>query len=216
MANVTVRHVVDMVEDILQDIENDNWGEANLLNWYNLSQRKIVKDKADANAVIETVRLAVGTKQAIPSKGISLLDVRRNMGTDGETVGDAVTPGLLPIIRSFDLGWHTATAATPISNFIVDSADKRTWYCYPPSNGAGFVELEFSQVPEAVVFDEAGDWESKLVGVTEDYVHTLVNLILHWAYLKDSDYPGNERRSLTYLNMALMDLGQPAQGQEAA
>ncbi len=210
MANVTIRHIIDLVEEVLQDIDNENWSEANLINWYNLSQRKIVTDKPDANAVIEVIRLAIGTKQAIPARGIALLDVRRNTSSDGLTAGLAVTPAILPNIRSWDLGWHQATSATIISNFIVDSADKRTWYCYPPSNGAGFVEIENSKVPEQIVFDEDGDWESKLVGVTEDYVHPLVNLILHWAYLKDSDFPGNSQRALTHLQVAMSDLGGQA------
>jgi hypothetical protein len=205
MASVTVRHLLNLAEGILQDAENDNWTLTDLINWYNLGARQTVILAPQANPIIESVKLAAGVRQTIPSKGLALIEIKRNMGTDGATAGDAVFPSTTKIMQSFLKGWSAATATVAIVHFMPET--DRIWYNYPPSDGTGYVEEEYSKVPDAVTYDEDGDWESALVGVTDKYVDPILNFILSRAFAKDTDFPGNAARSQDHERQFLQAVG---------
>lgn len=209
MADITVKHVLDLVAETLQDEDVlRRWDESDLVNWYNHAQREIVSNRPDANPVIDAVKLSAGTSQNIPSGGVSLIDVLRNMGTDGNTPGDAVIKTTVDIIRAFDLSWNTATASAIINNWMTISPTQ--YYVYPPSDGTGWIELVFSQVPDALVYDGAGAWESAFISIKENFVNPLMYMILHYAYLRDTDVPEAESRANFYKNLALQGLGMPS------
>jgi len=208
MANVTVKHIVDMAAEILQDDEsNEHWSLTKLINWYNLAGREVVRLRPDANAVIDAVKLASGVKQSLPARGMAFLTALRNMGADGLTPGDAIGMSSLEVIGAFDRGWITATASATIYNAMPDPLRPTTYWVSPGSDGTPYIEIEFSRTPEAVVYDAAGAWESNLVEVGEAFVNPVFNLVLAFAYQKDSDYPGNFQRSGYYRSVAMQGLG---------
>lgn len=195
MAAVTVKHIVDIVAAILQDestTESERaWSEQELVDYYGLVATDIVVKKPSANPVIESVRLASGIQHRIPAKGIKLIRVLYNMGTDGLTVGDAITPTTVAIMELFDASWNQATAASAIIHFMPDQEDPTLWYSYPPSDGNGYVMEEFSKVPNKITWDNEGVWESAHIGVQDGYEIPLIEGMCAMAYAKDSDIPGN-------------------------
>jgi len=214
MANMTVRGLLDMVEVILQDADNDNWGLTELITWYNLSCRDCVIYAPEANPVIEPVKLAAAVKHSIPAGGLALINIIRNMGTDGLTPGEAIFPSTVKIVQSFDPSWNTATAAAVIQNFMPET--DRTFYSYPPGDGTGYVEMEYSKVPTAVAYDANGDWESAMVGVTDKYVTAVLNSILARAFSKDTDFPGNLERSADHERQFMQAVGAPIAAEQRA
>ena len=50
---------------------------------------------------------------------------------------------------------------------------------------------EYSIVPENVVGDEDGDWETAVVSVQEKYVQALEKRIIARGYKRDTYIPGN-------------------------
>jgi hypothetical protein len=211
MANVTVRHIADLAEDLLQDEDNDRWTENDIVNWYNISAREIVSIRPDANPIVESILLASGTKQDIPAGGISMIDAIRNMGADGATPGAAIIKSSITIIQAFDLSWNTATPSATAETWMPISPTQ--FYVYPPSDGTGYIEIINSKVPATIVYDEAGNWESNLVGVKENFVNALVHDILYYAFSRDTDLPNAENKALKYRNMAMTDLGFKVQGE---
>ena len=207
MANVTVKHILDMVEDHVQDEDNDLWDIQDLLNWHNIGTRTIVSLDPKANSVIEAVKLVSGVKQVIPAGGIALVGVYRNMGSDGETSGRAITLTSVPSLSAFYPSWSTETATEAIYNFMPDPNNPTTYYNYPPSDGNGYVEIEYAKVPTIIVYDDDGDWESAQVGIKEGYIDQLMNYILYRAYGKDTDIPGNEAKSKVYYALFLQGMG---------
>lgn len=202
MADVTLGHIIDICSGWLQDESSDederHWTETRLVEHYNTVQRRIVSMAPDAYVVREAILLASGSQQTIPANGIVLIDIIRNMGTDGETPGEAVTLASLQAVQAFDRNWSTETAAEVILNYMPDSIDKQAFWTYPPSDGTGYVLAEFSKVPDQVVWDEDGDWEYEIVIVDNKYVDALMFGIMERAYMKDSDYPGNAEREAHY------------------
>lgn len=212
MADITIKHLLDQALELLQDVDTDQFEYSTLIDWYNFGQRLIVSYIPDANAVVDTMKLASGSKQSIPVRGLGLINVYRNMGTDGETPGAAVIRATIEAVKAFDLNWAMATATSPVSNFMQDAMDKTIFYTYPPSDGTGYIELEFGQVPPIAVYDAAGVWENLMVGVHEKYIDSLLNYVLHRCYDKDTDFPGNLERSEYHRNMFYESAGIPSPG----
>jgi hypothetical protein len=207
MANVTVGHLVDMALEVLQDDQTtpEHWTKPNLLNWYNLGTRETVNLAPEANAFFESMKLASGVKQSMPANRIALIDVIRNMGVDGNTAGAGITKTDVGILTAYDRSWITATPSATIKNWAPQSLT--VFYVSPPSDGTTYVEIKAAAVPTIVSYDAGGVWESALVGVAERYVNAVLNWIVHRAYQKDSDYPGNDQRSRDFYNQFLLACG---------
>lgn len=195
MATITVKKLLDRVADILQDTGEDQddraFPETDLVEYYNAEVRKVVADYPDACVKNENIKLQSGVEQYIPSDGIALLTILMNMGTDGETAGIPVIKCELAEMQASKRTWNTVTATTAIYNFMPDPADPRHFWVYPPSDGIGYVMEEYSVVPDQVVYDEAGLWETAVVAVQEKYVQMLEKRIIARAYKRDTDMPGN-------------------------
>ena len=207
MANITKKHILDVILDQVQDEDNKLWSYEDLLNWENLGERTIVSLNPLANSKRESIKLASGVKQSIPAGGIAFIRVIRNMGTDGATAGTGVTPATVEAMTSFYPSWSTQTATQEIINAMPDPNDPTIFYVYPASDGTGYVEEEFSVVPPIVAYDDDGDWESAHIGIREGYVDPLMNYIFHRAYGKDTDIPGNKERSAEYHGLFLGAMG---------
>ena len=80
MASVTTgTKLLARIEATLQDTANVRWTEAELLNYIYDAQREITNIKPDATATHANVQLVTGTKQSIPTDGLKLISVVRNM-----------------------------------------------------------------------------------------------------------------------------------------
>lgn len=210
MAGQTLRVLLDLIGRLLQDEDYDNWTETELLQWYNQATRQVVIASPDANVSIESVKLVAGVKQYFPSGVLSFLKVTRNMGTDGETPGETVTPMTMEILGAWEPDWSNATATTAIEHSIKEQGDY--WYCYPPSDGTGYVEIEVARAPDVVVYDDDGEWESELVGVHERFINAVMELIMYFAYSKDTDFPGSEARAIKHYNLYASAVGAQPMG----
>jgi len=218
MATIMLGHLFDMVEDQVVDEDNALWDIKDILNWYNIGTRTITSINPRANPAIESVKLASGVKQRTPPGSIALIDVLRNMGTDGVTAGRTVTLTTIDALRASAASFSTVTAATTVYNFARDPDDIALFWIYPPSPGTNYVELEFSKVPTVTVYDDDGDYRNAYIAITDQFVDALINYILHRVYGKDTDVPGNDPRSVKYYSLFRQSpgiaeiLGAQAQG----
>ena len=80
MASVTTgTNLLARIEATLQDTANVRWTVTELLNYINDGQREIVNIQPGATATHSNVQLVTGTKQSIPTDGLKLISVLRNM-----------------------------------------------------------------------------------------------------------------------------------------
>ena len=82
---LTLTNILSRVEDTLQDTTNVRWSEAELIRYVNDAQREIVNLKPDTSADHANVQLAAGTEQSIPTVGLRLINVVRNMSAAGSS-----------------------------------------------------------------------------------------------------------------------------------
>jgi len=215
MASVTTgANILARVESILQDTANVRWTEAELLNYVNDGQREIANLAPSATAIHSNVALVVGTKQTLPSDGLKLIDVVRNMSdaSGGATGKRSIRLVSKDIIDTQNPDWHDPTVtgdaahSTTVKHFMFDENDPLNYYVYPgASSTSTFVELIYSQRPT----DLANT--SSTISVPDNYSNALIDYTLFRAFIKDAEYAGNATRAATHYQLFTVSVTGKAQ-----
>jgi hypothetical protein len=177
--------IINKVAKLLGDQNNIKWLRVELLGYLNDAQRQIVLMLPSSSNTTTTVKMVAGTRQTIPSDGWLLLDVYRNMGTAGATPGRAVRIISKELMDGFNPDWHADSAATIVKNYLFDEQDQTAFWVYPPSNGNGYVQINYSKVPADLTS------ETQPIGLNDIFQTVILDYILYRAYSKDAEYaPG--------------------------
>ena len=195
MSTITAQSVVDKVQVILQDTTGVRWPDSELIDWLNDGQREIVLYKPNAFIKNLAVRMAGGTKQSLPADGVQLIDVVRNMGTNGTTPGRAVRITMREVLDSQLPDWHSETPSSVVKHYVYSLLDPKNFYVYPPqpAAGQGYVELVYGASPADTTL--AGT-----ITLDDIYQNVLVDYILYRAYSKDTEYAADQNRAATHQN----------------
>jgi len=202
MANILASTIVNKASVLLQDATNVRWTQAELLGWLNDGQREVVFLKPDAYATNETMKLATGTKQALPVAGLQLLSVVRNMGATGLTPGKAVRLVDRDILDVQLPDWHAAEASAEALHYVYDDRNPKNFYVYPPqpATGQGYVELVYSTAPADVALSDS-------IKLDDIYANALLDYIMYRAYSKDADYAANAGRASALYQAFMTSIG---------
>ena len=105
---LTGANLISRVQDTLQDTTGVRWIEAELLRYINDAQREVVNLKPDATATTANMALVVGTKQSLPTGGLRLIKVTRNMSdaSGGASGKRAIRIVDRAILDSQEPDWH--------------------------------------------------------------------------------------------------------------
>lgn len=192
--SITAATIILRARSQLVDTASEQrWSDTELLRYLTDAQRTIVAMDASATATLATMRLQAGTRQTLPADGNSVLDVIRNMGTLGTTPGRAIRVVSRDILDSQKPDWHSATQKTEVVNYVFDPADEKAFYVWPPSNGLGYVQINYSVKPTELT--ELTD----VLEVDDLYVTALTDYVMYRAHQKDSDFSGGENKANSFL-----------------
>ena len=204
------QHILSRVQNILQDNTSVRWTQGELLDYLNDGQREIANLRPDSTATHSNVSLSTGTEQSIPTDGLSLIKLFRNLsgtGTDA-TGARAIRVVTEDALNSTQPSWHDptvtgdATHGTEVKHYIFDTNDPRKYYVYPGVAGSAYVEVVYSKNPTnlSAVTD--------LIQVDDVFANPLINFVLYRAFLKDSEYASNMQTAGTYYQLFTQSLGQ--------
>lgn len=203
MATITAQEILDRAELQLHDDTNIRWPLAEGLNWINEGQREIVLLKPDAYSITESLKMVAGTKQTIPAQGTMLLDVPRNMGTDGTTVGNVVRLVDRRVLDDGQADWHTQDSNVVVKHWVYDpESNPRIFYIWPKSDATNYIEICYSKAPDEIA--AVGD----VITLDDIYAPVLLNYFLSKAYDKDADFASNGSRAQKARNEFLQLLGR--------
>jgi hypothetical protein len=196
------QHILSRVQNILQDNTNVRWTEGELLDYLNDGQREIVNLRPDSTATHSNVSLSAGTEQSIPTDGLRLIKVVRNMSGTGTDATGARTIRLVDFeaINTFEPSWHDPTVTgdaahgTQVKHYMFDIRDPRKFYVYPGVSGSAYVEVVYSKNPTNLT---AG---TDLIQVDDIFANALINFVLYRAFLKESEYANNVAVASGYFN----------------
>jgi hypothetical protein len=197
----TAQTILDKVARELHDISGLRWTRPELLAWLNDGLRQIVLQQPTATNTVSSVKLVAGTRQTLPTGSWLLFNVVRNMGTDGATAGRAARIISRELLNAFNPNWHADTATSEIRNFIYDLADQTHFFVYPPNNGTGYVELNYSVQPTDLTA------ESQTIPMFDIYQQALADYILYRACMKNVDYAQGAQLAAGYLATFTAALG---------
>ena len=202
------QHILSRVRNILQDNTGVRWTDGEMFDYLSDAQREIANLRPDATATHSNVQLAAGTEQSIPTDGLRLIKLVRNMsgsGTDA-TGGRSIRIVTEDSLNTTEPSWHDPTVTgdaahgTEVKHYIFDNADPRKFYVYPGVSGSAYVEVVYSKNPTSI--GAATD----LIQVDDVFANALVNFVLYRAYLKDAEYAGNQNRAGTHFQLFVSSL----------
>ena len=213
---LTGTNLLSRIEYILQDTTSFRWPEAELLRYINDAQREIVNYRPESSAKTDNVQLVTGTKQTLPTDGLRLIKVTRNMSdaSGGATGKRAVRIVNVDILNTQEPDWNDPTVSgdaqhgTVVKHYIFDEDDPKNYYVYPGVNGNAYLEIVYSKVPTDL---SSG---SSNLDIDDIYGNAVIDYVLFRAYQKDSEYAGNAQRSATHYQLFLQCIGQGMQAQE--
>lgn len=208
MGILTAQNLIDRVNDTLQDTTNVRWPTAELLRYLNDGQREVVLLRPDSSVTTQAIQLAANeTKQALPSTGIRLLDVTRNMGATGYTPGGAVRLISREVLDTQVPTWHSDTGQTAVKHYMFDPRSPKQFYVYPRVHASTqvWVELVYSSAPTDVAA------LGNTITLDDIYANALVDFVLYRAYSKDAEYAANVAYSQQRYQSFLTSLGVKGQ-----
>lgn len=202
MSTVTAKQIIDKASIQLLDISNVRWTRAELLGWINDAQRQIVILSPNATNKVATIKLDAGTRQSIPSDGWTLLNVIRYMGTDGLKPGRALRIASQEIMDAYDPNWHAAVPTVVPQTYVFDLQDQTVFYIYPPNNGKGYVQLNYSPDPVDLTA------ETQVINVRDIFETAILDYVLYRACSKDAEYAPGLELAKGYLSTFMASMGQ--------
>lgn len=209
MATVTVNSLIEKASRIIQDQSNIRWPQAEWLADLNDAQREVVLYKPQASVKNVSVALTAGqTKQTLPPDAIQLIEVVRNMGSNGTTPGSSIRITSREVLDAQVPEWHSAAnLAGTIKHYTFDARDPKTYYVYPKApSTAWHVDIVYSAAPTDCVLGGT-------IQIDDIYANALLNLMLYRAYSKDAEYAQNAQLAAAYYQSALASLGVKGQNE---
>ena len=147
MGSLLASSVVAKAKTIIQDTTNIRWQDTEHLTYLNDGQREVAMLRPDSTSRLAVMQLSAGTRQTIPSDGIAILKVIRNMGTTGATPGQAIRLIPMDTLDSNVPAWHSAAASATTLHYMTDQRMPHNFYVYPQANGATYAEILYACAP---------------------------------------------------------------------
>lgn len=205
---VSAKTIIDRVSRQLVDITNVVWSRSELLEWLSVGQRLVVMLQPNATGTIATIQLTAGTRQAVPSDGWLLLEVIRNMGTNGTTPGRAIRVVSRKLLDTFNPTWHSDTKSAVVQNYLYDPQDQTGFFVYPPSNGTNYIEINYSAIPAYLTS------ENQNLTVPGAYEEALTHYLMFRALSKNAAFAANPQAD-SYLQLFNAVLGGKVTAEQA-
>jgi hypothetical protein len=196
---ISSNDIIGKAQTVLQDSSATRWTVAELLSWLNDGQREVCLLKPSVSATNQSITMVAGTKQSIPTAGLQVLRIVRNLTSAGAG-GKVVRVISRDVLDTRKPLWHSATATLVADHYTFDELDPRTFYVYPPNTGDGYIEAVYSVQPAMVATN--GD-----ITIPDIHANNLLDYILYRAYAKETDHAGNEQRSNQHYKAMAASLG---------
>lgn len=192
MGTITAKAIIDKTAILLNDTLSVRWTRAELLAWLSQAQRSIALRNPGTVNTVAVMKLQPGTRQSIPATGWLILDVTRNMGTDGLTPSSPIRIISQELLDSFSPNWHAATPTSAIDNYIYSPKDETSFFIYPPSDGTGYIEINYSSITPDFVL------ETETIKVADIFEPALTDFICFRAHSKDAEYAAGVQLAAMY------------------
>ena len=182
--------LISKAKILAQDTGNIRWADAEWLGWASDGQREICIVRPPAFSKIANVTMVAGTKQAIPTDGVTFLEYMRSMGAGGATPGLTARKVPRRLLDGQNPGWHAVTAVAVPTHYVFEPLAPKVFYVYPPSTGAQQCEILYAASPPDIATIATA------ISLDDIYGSVLIDYMLYRGYSKDAELIGNAERSM--------------------
>ena len=175
--------------NILIDSGNTRWTASELLDYYNMAVRLVTILAPESYTTTEVLTMVAGARQTLPGESNRLVAVIQNMGTSGVDEGRGITLVNKEIMDRTYPGWAIDANSETVIHYMYDGNKPNEFYIYPANDGTGTVRLTYSLTP-----DDVTDTSDTIL-LKPDYIPSLFEAILWYAFTKDSDNPNSAQKA---------------------
>ena len=203
----TVKTLIDKCAFVLKDPTFDRWTKPRLISYTDEAQKELAR-LPGAYVKTTNVNLVKGTKQHLPEDAYMLVSVTRNWDKDEDGPLQPVRPISKGLLNSFDPFWHMERQLPYVENYTYDPQIKDEFWVYPPNDGTGVVEVQYSAVPKTL------ENEDDEIVLPQQYELPMILYVLYRAYMTDSDYSGGLSLANSYYQLYI-NMGKAASADAA-
>ncbi len=201
--------VITDIADILNDVGHVTYTEPKVIAAINDAQRAVCIYRPDASSSTLSVALVVGSKQSLPATARRLMDVTRNMGADGLTVGPAIRKvDNMDNLDSYDPNWHTATGSN-VAQYVYDEKRPNEFYIYPTVSTPHYIEIKTADRPTDLTL------ATDNIDIDDIYAPCLVSWSVYRLLSSDSTESPNHQRAMEHKDTFFNLLGIKTQADAA-
>ncbi len=177
--------------EVLQDVKNVTWTADQILEWINDALRQLVAVRPDAITRTSSITLTASeTRQSIT--GRRLIDVTRNMGVNGTTIGNNIRKVNMQAKDAFEPGWHAATPAAAVEEWMYEpDKDPTVFFVSPPVHASTVVQVEVVEAIDPTALTDVSD----NLPTKDVYSPALINWVLYRCLSRDSEKTPNYSRA---------------------
>ena len=188
--------VINRAAKTLLDETGVLWSSTELLDYLNTAITAIIAFKPDVYVLTATFTLTNSqAKQTLPSGGLQLLEVTRNLSPSLTAIRQIERNHL----NNSNEGWAN-TAGTP-SHFMYDGRNDKIFYIYPqPASGTNQVEIVYSAVPTRLTAT------TDTLPIDDIYENPLFYYVIGMSYLKNAKR-GDLSKSNLYFSLFASGIG---------
>lgn len=183
----------------LGDSDGVTWTNSSMVVAFNQAKNMLLGMRPDAFIKVEEFLLKKGTRQFLPSDGLRLLSVVRNVSNNG--LGRAIRLVSMSDLDSMNPDWHSITGVL-IHEYMFDPRNPKQFYVYPSPavDDSIMVELEYSAMPPDITDNDLAN----LLPFDSIYDQPLIELMLYKLLSGDNE---QGRNNTVHMQAAIGMLG---------
>lgn len=187
---------------LLNDTAHVRWTLAELCLWINDAVKATILAKPSASSGTAVLSLSEGTLQTLDAPYLSLIDVTRNITSEGppRVSGRVITMAKRSDLDAQNPGWHSNAEvrfAKEVRHVMFDELNPREFFVFPGNNGQGKIEAVVATQPTALAASGDPELEASYagsIGLPEPYSVPIVDYVCYRAQSKD-DIGGDAGRA---------------------
>lgn len=187
--------IENRVMQVLNDLSAEHWTISELLGYLNEGLQQSLTYVPEQFSAVETLTLAAGSRQTLPSGRTRLLGIERNTSGDQRaprSIAMSALPAAAPL-------WHAGTALAEVRQYAYDPAVPDVFWCAPPVSSGVQVEAIVAVQPDALQINQD-------IPIDSRYDAALANYVLYRAMSKDSEVTSPQHAQFYYTSY-LRDFG---------
>lgn len=184
MSLITAQSIITKAGLLLNDDSSVRWTTSEMLGWLTDGQREIAVDKPYLCSKIAVATLVAGVRQSLSALTDYnlLLNVKRNIESDGVTAGRTVSIAAAETLDALNPDWHLGILYGTVVHYTFDPSTRAVFQVYPPAIAGTKVELTYSYVPAA--FTALAD----VIVVPDSLGTSLIDYLCYRALTKDAEF----------------------------